>query len=117
MTNNFLKNESGATAIEYGLIAWLIAVAIVGVLVVAIGQRPLLKDDRYINSPESMPKVRLMRSGTTEVLCERWHNNVERCWFTGGTPCAIPDGRTDKYYHDCTEFPITEVEDPEHGKE
>jgi pilus assembly protein Flp/PilA len=29
----FLKNEEGATAIEYGLIASLIAVAIVGVLV------------------------------------------------------------------------------------
>jgi pilus assembly protein Flp/PilA len=28
----FLKNEEGATAIEYGLIASLIAVAIVGVL-------------------------------------------------------------------------------------
>ena len=28
----FLKEESGATAIEYGLIASLIAVAIVGVL-------------------------------------------------------------------------------------
>ena len=29
----FMKNEQGATAIEYGLIASLIAVAIVGVLV------------------------------------------------------------------------------------
>ena len=29
----FFKNEEGATAIEYGLIASLIAVAIVGVLV------------------------------------------------------------------------------------
>ncbi len=29
----FVKNEEGATAIEYGLIASLIAVAIVGVLV------------------------------------------------------------------------------------
>ncbi len=29
---NFFKNEEGATAIEYGLIASLIAVAIVGVL-------------------------------------------------------------------------------------
>ena len=29
----FLRNENGATAIEYGLIASLIAVAIVGVLV------------------------------------------------------------------------------------
>jgi pilus assembly protein Flp/PilA len=29
----FMKNEKGATAIEYGLIASLIAVAIVGVLV------------------------------------------------------------------------------------
>ena len=28
----FMKNEKGATAIEYGLIASLIAVAIVGVL-------------------------------------------------------------------------------------
>lgn len=27
---NFFKNESGATAIEYGLIAALIAVAIIG---------------------------------------------------------------------------------------
>lgn len=33
MIKNFLKNERGATAIEYGLIAALIAVAIVGVLV------------------------------------------------------------------------------------
>lgn len=36
MKNRFLrlvKNESGATAIEYGMIAGLIAVAIVGVLV------------------------------------------------------------------------------------
>lgn len=30
---NFLKDERGATAIEYGLIASLIAIAIVGVLV------------------------------------------------------------------------------------
>jgi len=32
MFTRFLKDESGATAIEYGLIASLIAVAIVGVL-------------------------------------------------------------------------------------
>ena len=30
--NKFLKDESGATAIEYGLIAALVAVAIVGAL-------------------------------------------------------------------------------------
>ena len=30
--SRFLKNESGATAIEYGLIAALIAVAIIGAL-------------------------------------------------------------------------------------
>jgi pilus assembly protein Flp/PilA len=30
--NRFLKDESGATAIEYGLIAALIAVVIIGVL-------------------------------------------------------------------------------------
>jgi pilus assembly protein Flp/PilA len=30
--NSFFKSEKGATAIEYGLIASLIAVAIVGVL-------------------------------------------------------------------------------------
>lgn len=30
--NNFISDESGATAIEYGLIAGLIAVAIVAVL-------------------------------------------------------------------------------------
>jgi len=30
MFKRFLKNESGATAIEYGLIAALIAVAIIG---------------------------------------------------------------------------------------
>jgi len=30
--NRFLKNEKGATAIEYGLIASLVAVAIVAVL-------------------------------------------------------------------------------------
>ena len=32
ITKKFLKDESGATAIEYGLIAALIAVAIVGAL-------------------------------------------------------------------------------------
>jgi pilus assembly protein Flp/PilA len=30
--NRFIKDESGATAIEYGLIAALVAVAIIGVL-------------------------------------------------------------------------------------
>jgi len=30
--SRFVKNESGATAIEYGLIAALVAVAIIGVL-------------------------------------------------------------------------------------
>jgi pilus assembly protein Flp/PilA len=30
--SNFLKNESGATAIEYGLIAALIAVVLVGAI-------------------------------------------------------------------------------------
>ena len=30
MIKNFISNESGATAIEYGLIAALIAVAIIG---------------------------------------------------------------------------------------
>jgi pilus assembly protein Flp/PilA len=30
LIKNFLKNESGATAIEYGLIAGLIAVVIIG---------------------------------------------------------------------------------------
>lgn len=30
--SRFLKNESGATAIEYGLIAALVAVAIIGAL-------------------------------------------------------------------------------------
>ncbi len=30
LVSRFLKNESGATAIEYGLIAALIAVAIIG---------------------------------------------------------------------------------------
>ena len=34
---SFLKDESGATAIEYGLIAALIAVAILGVLQVVGG--------------------------------------------------------------------------------
>ncbi len=33
MKQDFLKQEGGATAIEYGLIASLIAVAIVGVLI------------------------------------------------------------------------------------
>lgn len=33
MIKRFMKEEKGATAIEYGLIASLIAVAIVGVLV------------------------------------------------------------------------------------
>lgn len=32
LLNKFLKDESGATAIEYGLIAGLIAVAIIGAL-------------------------------------------------------------------------------------
>ena len=35
--NRFLKDESGATAIEYGLIAALIAVVLVGALT-AVGQ-------------------------------------------------------------------------------
>jgi len=35
LVNRFLKNESGATAIEYGLIAALIAVVIIGALQVA----------------------------------------------------------------------------------
>jgi pilus assembly protein Flp/PilA len=30
--NKFLKDDSGATAIEYGLIAALVAIAIVGIL-------------------------------------------------------------------------------------
>lgn len=33
----FLKNDSGVTAIEYGLIAALIAVAIIGVLITVGG--------------------------------------------------------------------------------
>jgi len=32
MIKNFVKDESGATAIEYGLIAALVAVAIIGAL-------------------------------------------------------------------------------------
>jgi pilus assembly protein Flp/PilA len=32
LINSFLRSESGATAIEYGLIAALIAVAIIGIL-------------------------------------------------------------------------------------
>lgn len=35
LVNRFLKNESGATAIEYGLIAALIAVIIIGALQLA----------------------------------------------------------------------------------
>jgi pilus assembly protein Flp/PilA len=35
--NQFLKNESGATAIEYGLIAALIAVVIIGAVTGAGG--------------------------------------------------------------------------------
>ncbi|MBO9420458.1 Flp family type IVb pilin [Labrenzia sp. R4_2] len=31
--SRFVKNESGATAIEYGLIAGLLSVAIIGILV------------------------------------------------------------------------------------
>lgn len=31
--NNFLRNEEGASAVEYGLIVGLIAVVIVGVLI------------------------------------------------------------------------------------
>jgi pilus assembly protein Flp/PilA len=34
MIKNFVKDESGATAIEYGLIAALVAVAIIGALTV-----------------------------------------------------------------------------------
>jgi pilus assembly protein Flp/PilA len=36
MIKNFVRNESGATAIEYGLIAALIAVVIIGA-VTAVG--------------------------------------------------------------------------------
>jgi pilus assembly protein Flp/PilA len=36
LISNFLRNESGATAIEYGLIAALIAVVIIGA-VTAVG--------------------------------------------------------------------------------
>ncbi len=32
MISNFLRNESGATAIEYGLIAALIAVVVIGAI-------------------------------------------------------------------------------------
>jgi len=32
MFNRFIKDESGATAIEYGLLASLVAVAIIGAL-------------------------------------------------------------------------------------
>ncbi|WP_292286136.1 Flp family type IVb pilin [Marivita sp.] len=32
LINNFKRNESGATAIEYGLIAALVAVALIGAL-------------------------------------------------------------------------------------
>ncbi|MBN9465104.1 Flp family type IVb pilin [Brevundimonas sp.] len=39
--SRFAKNESGATAIEYGLIAALIAVALIGVLTTMSGS---LKD-------------------------------------------------------------------------
>ena len=34
LISNFLRNESGATAIEYGLIAALIAVVIIGAVTV-----------------------------------------------------------------------------------
>ncbi|HEY7688544.1 MAG TPA: Flp family type IVb pilin [Dongiaceae bacterium] len=34
MIKNFVKDESGATAIEYGLIAALVAVAIIGALTI-----------------------------------------------------------------------------------
>jgi len=37
MIKNFVKDESGATAIEYGLIAALVAVAIIGALTI-LGQ-------------------------------------------------------------------------------
>ncbi|HET7410174.1 MAG TPA: Flp family type IVb pilin [Paracoccaceae bacterium] len=35
--SNFVKNESGATAIEYGLIAGLISVAIIGAVTIVGG--------------------------------------------------------------------------------
>lgn len=38
LLNRFAKDESGATAIEYGLIAALIAVVIIGALVAVGGQ-------------------------------------------------------------------------------
>lgn len=38
MIKDFLNDESGATAIEYGLIAGLIAVVIIGVLTALGGQ-------------------------------------------------------------------------------
>lgn len=37
-TLNFLKNEEGASAVEYGLIVGLIAVAVVGILLTMGGQ-------------------------------------------------------------------------------
>lgn len=37
LLNNFIKDESGATAIEYGLIAALIAVALVSVMGILSG--------------------------------------------------------------------------------
>ena len=49
MLKNFIKNESGATAIEYGLIAGLIAVVII-TSVTAIGTRMSTKFTAISNS-------------------------------------------------------------------
>ena len=49
MLKSFLKNESGATAIEYGLIAGLIAVVII-TSVTAIGTRMSAKFTTISNS-------------------------------------------------------------------
>jgi pilus assembly protein Flp/PilA len=45
LVSRFIKNESGATAIEYGLIAALIAVVIIG-MVTLVGSELTLTFDR-----------------------------------------------------------------------
>ena len=53
----FLKNESGATAIEYGLLAALIAVVIIGA-VSALGgtlRTTFTNVDGYIKTPSTAP--------------------------------------------------------------
>jgi pilus assembly protein Flp/PilA len=45
LITRFLKNESGATAIEYGLIAGFVSIAIIGGLIVIGPELTIIFDD------------------------------------------------------------------------